>query len=76
MFPQAREVLEGNQLGETPGVDQTQAQVTISLRDTNNNPPRFTPSRLTASVVEPGLGECGRGPLEVAVLDVSDADQV
>ena len=74
---QARELLENNQLGDEPGVTQTQAQLTITVQDTNNNAPVFTPRQHTAVVVEPALGQCGQGgPQEVATLDVSDMDQV
>ena len=68
-------MLEGNQLGDQPGVTQSQAQITISVQDTNNNPPLFTPSQYTALLVEPGLGKCG-GSVDVQTLDVADRDRV
>ena len=72
---QARELLPDNTLGSQPGVSQTQAQVIISIQDTNNNPPVFEPNQYNAQVTENGLGDpCGRR--EIATLYVTDRDQV
>ena len=72
---QARELLPDNTLGSQTGINQQQAQVTISIQDTNNNAPSFNPTSYTASVVENGLNEpCGRE--NIATLDITDRDQV